>query len=91
MPSDDDYEMFPDGLVTQAKKCQRTWGFGFPVISLELLRGWWGDLEDQIKEMRRATAKIQGHWCAEWDGMFVTNLDPEFSACLCFKEKPDAE
>ena len=30
------------------------------------------------------------HYCPEWDFLEITKDDPEFEACLCFSQKPDA-
>lgn len=45
-------------------------------------------LEDVL---RQAIAEAEKrHYCPEWDFLEITKDDPEFEACLCFSQKPDA-
>ena len=43
-------------------------------------------LESQMTEVMRHRKKNKGHFCTEWDFMYIEKGDPEFEACSCFKE-----
>lgn len=43
------------------------------------------------QSLRQAIAEAEKrHYCPEWDFLEITKDDPEFEACLCFSQKPDA-
>lgn len=59
------------------------------------------NMREEIKALRQAlaitsprvvdTAEAEKrHCCPEWDFLEITKDDPEFEACLCFSQKPDA-
>lgn len=59
------------------------------------------NVREEIKALRQAlaitsprvidTAEAEKrHCCPEWDFLEITKDDPEFEACLCFSQKPDA-
>ena len=31
------------------------------------------------------------HHCIEWDGLFISEFDPEWDACLCYSQKDGAD
>jgi len=48
-------------------------------------------VEAAITALRQAIAEAEKrHYCPEWDFLEITKDDPEFKACLCFSQKPDA-
>ena len=50
---------FPDGLETQMRKCQRTWGMRFPCISDELLRPYFIELNAKIEGITRQRDELK--------------------------------
>jgi hypothetical protein len=48
-----DLEIIWANLEQEAISCQRTWGMGFPVISLELLRKYWHEATGHEPAERR--------------------------------------
>lgn len=34
-----------------------------------------------------AHSRKHGHYCTEWDGLWICSDCEEFNACLCFKDK----
>ena len=47
--------------------------------------------EQAITSLRQAIEQAEKrHYCPEWDFLEITKDDPEFEACLCFSQKPDA-
>ena len=48
-------------------------------------------VEAAITALRQAILEAEKrHSCPEWDFLEITKDDPEFEACLCFSQKPDA-
>ena len=48
-------------------------------------------IDDASSALRQAIAEAEKrHYCPEWDFLEITKDDPEFEACLCFSQKPDA-
>ncbi|MET0356183.1 MAG: hypothetical protein ABW044_05355 [Cellvibrio sp.] len=33
----------------------------------------------------------KGHYCLDWDLMFITNKDPGFDSCTCFPVRSNEE
>lgn len=50
---------FPEGLENQMKKCQRTWGMGFPCISDELVRPYFIELNTKIEGITRQRDELK--------------------------------
>ena len=49
-------------------------------------------LKYDLRMIRHATKPIKGHFCPEWDDMFITKYSvAEFDCCLCFKKEPADE
>jgi len=42
------------------------------------------DLKDQLKEVMSRVPG--GHFCNDWDGMFIKTGDDEMEACLCLRK-----
>lgn len=43
-------------------------------------------LEEELKEVLNHRKSAHGHFCAEYDGLYIEDTDPEFESCLCFKK-----
>ena len=45
--------------------------------------------EDDLKlmhdRMNKDHSGKNGHWCAEWDGLYICEDCPEYTVCHCFK------
>ena len=50
---------FPNGLETQMRKCQRTWGMRFPCISDELVRPYFIELNAKIEGITRQRDELK--------------------------------
>ena len=44
-------------------------------------------LKHQLEVVLRSREKHHGHFCQEWDFMYIEDDWPEFEACTCFKEE----